>query len=184
MELIKKYFEIRKKIKQRVLAFYGLLLIIVAIISIYHFTLKIPLDYQHANMGTQDSRYSFGRWNNQVYWKHNSVFSDYVNLSADRETFQVLDQTLAYDKDFIYFDQKPFSISSDQFEQFLFVRCKDNPIYLISDINNNVYEIDGWHESWNEESLTSKMYINNADVPDVNPLVYELESRCVKVLER
>jgi hypothetical protein len=47
-----------------------------------------------------------------------------------------------------------------------------------------VYEIDGWHESWNETPLTLKMYIDNSDVPDFNPLMHELNGRCIKVLER
>ncbi len=184
MQLLNKYLALRRDINRRSLVGMGLLYVFVGVVSAYLFATKIHLDYTHETMGDLKSWYSFSRFGDNVYWKHGSVFSPYIQLPADRDTFTTLHQTLAYDKNNIYFSEKPLSVTTEQFKHFVFVRCEGNPVFLISDVKNNVYQIDGWHLSTSDTPLELIQYIDNADTPDTNPLTFELESRCTKILER
>ncbi len=184
MQPINKYFALRRDINRRSLVGMGLLFVLVGIISAYFFATKIHLNYTHETMGTQKSWYSFSRFGDKVYWKHGSAFSSYIELPADKDTFKTIHQTLAYDKNNIYLSEKPLSVATEQFKTFALVRCESNPIYLISDVANNVYEVDGWHLSTVDTPLELIRYIDNTDTPNMNPLTFELESRCTKILEK
>ncbi len=114
---------------------------------------KEVLMYENPEMspyGEQPSRYYVSRFNDNVFYRHNSLGSSFVQLHANRNSFVVVSQYIAYDSESIFFDDIQIPLPRERFSDFKLYSCRTRPIFFIQDNNGDVFGIEGWNSMKND----------------------------------